>query len=204
MHLPPKKYSDLRRYVILRDVRRLACYIAWLAVFFLGAIGYNQSHQTYPEEQKILGWRLFVWMMIGAILGCFIFRIWKLFLMPYRRGKVLRSGMTNTYTPGEDPGLVNKVSYDFRLKNKLLMQGENGKKFRLAFEQKTGSYVYYTEGKTLVRYHGLPYPVDTDPTSTGGYVCAACGRMHPQLVDVCGQCGLSLIDPKDVESSAVM
>lgn len=199
MHLPPKKYPDLRRYVILRDLRRVLLYIGWLALFLFSAISYNLNHQTYPEEQKMLGWKLFGWMAVGAALGFFLFRVWKLFLMPYRRGTVLRSGFTNTYTPGEDPGLINTVSYDFRLKNKLLIEAENGKKYRLAFEQKTGSYVYYTEGKTLVRYHGLPYPVDTDSASHGGYVCVACGRMHPKWQETCDQCGLSLIDPRDVE-----
>ncbi len=199
MHLPPKKYPDLRRYVILRDLRRFLLYIGWLALFLFGAVSYNLNHQTYPEEQKMLGWKLFGWMALGAVLGFALFRVWKLFLMPYRRGVLLRSGFTNTYTPGEDPGLINAVSYDFRLKNKLLIEAENGKKYRLAFEQKTGSYVYYTEGKTLVRYHGLPYPVNTDPASHGGYVCVACGRMHPNLQQSCDQCGLSLIDPQDVE-----
>ncbi len=195
----PPRHQDLRRYVFKNDLRRILLYLTWILIFLGGAMAYNHNHQTYPPERLMIGWRLVGWMAVAIAIGFFLFRIWKFFLVPTRRGTVIRTGLAHTYTPGEEPGPRAKTSYDFRLKTTLLIRRPNGKKARLRFEQKTGSYLYYHEGMSLIRYRGLPYPIDTDPTAPHGYVCVACGRIHEELQEKCEGCGLSLIDPKELQ-----
>ncbi len=195
--LPPRN-RDLSRYVIKNDLRRICFYAAWLAIFLLGAMAYNQNHQTYPPEKRMEGWRLLVWMAIAAVTGFFLFRIWRFLTDRPRCGTVLQAGLSHTYTPGEEPGMLRQMDYDFRLKNALLLKCPNGKKARLRFEQKTGSYLYYQEGAELIRFRGLPYPINTDPRAPHGYVCVACGRIHTEWNEHCAACGLSLIDPKEI------
>ena len=40
----PSKNKDLRRYVLFKDLRKLVLYALWLAIWYLGADAYNQSH----------------------------------------------------------------------------------------------------------------------------------------------------------------
>lgn len=194
----PQKNRDLRRYVLMNDLRRACLFAAWMTVWFLGAHTYNLNHQTYPDERRMVGWRMPVWLIIGAVIGFFLFRMWKFYTLRTVRGTVLTAGLSHTYTHSEDPGAATTLEYDFRLRTALVLRRPNGKKKRLRFEQKTGSYLYYGEGAKLIRLHGLPYPINTDPAAPHGYVCAACGRMYGAWQERCELCEHSLIDPKDL------
>lgn len=211
----PKRNRDLRRYVIRHRCLRLAGYLLWLFAFLFGALAYNNAHQTYPPNRLILGWKLLVWMLIALLLGFFLFRIWKLFTDRSFEGIIERSSLSHTYTPSEDPGTVRPMSYDFRLNTRLLVRTAEGKKRYIRFEQKPGFYIYYYEGSRICHFSGLPYPIcnpENHPKPprraegaenpfddlSGGYLCAACGRMNSDSAGVCAGCMHSLIDPKDI------
>lgn len=197
----PARNRDLRRYVLKNDLTRAALYLAWLTVWFLGAHTYNQRHQTYPPERRLEGWRMLVWMLIGAAIGFFLFRIWRFFKRLPVRGTIIRAGLSHTYTHSEDPGAATALEYDFRLRTSLVLRKPNGKKRRMKFEQKIGSYQYYHEGAEILRLRGLPYPVNLDTAAPHGYVCVACGRIHPTWQEKCEVCELSLVDPRDLKST---
>ena len=201
MHRIPPKNRDLRRYVFKKAARRLILLLLWTAVWLGGALAYNQNHSNYPPERLMLGWRLALLLIIMLAVGCLLFRVWKIFTERTVSGTVVRSGITHTYTPGEDPDSTLGANYDFRLKTALLLRSQKGKKIRVRFDQKTGTYLYYREGESLVRLHGLPYPINVDPNAPHGYVCAACGRHYGTWHNVCEGCGMSLIDPKDLQIS---
>lgn len=195
----PARNRDLRRYVLKNDLRRAILFLIWLTVWFLGAHTYNLNHQTYPPERRMVGWRMLVWMLIGAAVGFFLFRLWRFFTRLPVRGRIERAGLSHTYTHSEDPGAGTALEYDFRLRTALVLRKPNGKKCRLKFEQKLGSYQYYHEGAEILRLRGLPYPINLDPNAPHGYVCVACGRMHPAWQERCELCELTLIDPKELE-----
>lgn len=197
----PVKNRDLSRYVLKRDLSRSLLFAGWMLLFFLGAHGYNMRHQTYPDARRMVGWRLVIWMAIGAVIGFFLFRMWRFFTLRTMRGKIERAGLSHAYTHSEDPGAASSLEYDFRLRTALILRLPNGKKRRLKFEQKTGSYHYYSEGARILRLHGLPYPINTDPTAPHGYVCVACGRTYKEFQERCEVCELSLIDPKDLNET---
>lgn len=195
----PSKNADLRRYVLKKELRRILLYLLWLITFYAAAVSYNLNHQTYAPEKRMEGFKMVLWMLIAATIGFFLFRIYEFFTLRAARGTVLTSRLSHTYTTTNEPLHGRRDGgYDFRLHTALILQKPNGKKQRLRFEQKTGSYQYYHEGADLIRFRSLPYPIHLDPSSPNGFVCVACGRMHKTLQSHCDQCGLSLIDPKDI------
>ncbi len=213
----PNRNRDLRRYVLRRRILQLTGYALWLAAFGFGAWFYNDSHRTYPPERRIVGWRLALWMLAAAVAGFFLFRLWRFFTQRGIEGAVVESGLSHSYTASADPGAGNPVNYDFRLNTYLVIRDKKGKRRRLRFEQKSGFYLYYYEGNSVCRLSGLPYPI-RDPGRicrppvgqtagtgrsnddlSGGYLCAACGNLNNRnLLEPCGRCGLSLVDPAEL------
>jgi hypothetical protein len=92
----------------------------------------------------------------------------------------------------------SKIDFDFRTNTALRICLANGRKKRLRFEQKNGFYYYYYEGNEILRFHGLPYPLNLDPKAPHGYLCVVCGRIHKSLQPLCDACELPLIDPAEL------
>lgn len=212
----PERNRDVRRYVLRRRVLQLLGYALLVLAFGLGACGYNQAHQTYPPEKRILGWRLAVWMLAAVLLGFLLLRVWRIFTLRTVEGTIERSRLSHTYTSSSDPGVTSPVNYDFRLHSTLTLRDGKGRRRYLSFEQKPGFYLYYYPGTHCCRLSGLPYPI-CDPARrasperrhtegardpfddlSGGYVCVACGLLNPSAEGYCARCGLSIIDPRDL------
>ena len=215
----PRKNRDLRRYVGRRRLLSIGGYAALIAIFWASARAYNAAHTTYEPHRLMLGWKLAIWMGAAVVLGFFLFRIGRLLTDKSFEGEILSSDLLHTYTSSRDPGAGKPVSYDFRLHKTLTVLTEDGKKRKLRFEQKTGSYLYYYPGTHICHFAGLPYPVADpsrrhaperkrrDPGETprddlsDGSVCVACGMLNPTERTHCAACGLSLIDPADLWQS---
>ena len=208
----PSNNRDLRRYVARNLVLRLMGYVVWIAAFWLGAQGYNDSHQTNPPEQRIVGWRMAVWMMAAAAIGFFLFRLWRLITQRGLEGRIEKSKLSHSYASSADPGAGNSINYDFRMHTYLVIRDKRGRRRRIRFEQKSGFYLYYYPGSYVRRFAGLPYPVrdprqipmiegkgDNHDDLSNGYLCVACGNLDNRDLKVpCGRCGYSLIDPAEV------
>lgn len=208
----PTCNRDLRRYVARNLLLRLGGYAVWIAVFWLGAKGYNDSHQTYPPEQRLEGWRMGLWMLAAAVIGFFLFRLWRFISQRGMEGQIESVRLSRSYTSSTDPGVGNPINYDFRVNTYLVIRNKRGKRRRIRFEQKQGFYLYYYPGGYVRRFAGLPYPIRDPrriPTVEGkgsnhddlskGYLCVACGNLNNHsLAEPCGRCGYSLIDPEKV------
>ncbi len=192
----PAKNADLRRYVFWKDAKRLVLFLLWTSAFIAGALSYNANHQTYPVHRLILGWKLALFVALTVLSGFLIFGVWKLFGARAIEGTIEKSGLSRSYSASKDPG--RSLHYDFRLNTALWIRTDKGRRRYMRFEQKNGFYHYYHEGNRIIRFHGLPYPVNLDPNATDGYVCASCGGMASQPEGVCPLCGRSLIDPKEL------
>jgi hypothetical protein len=118
-------------------------------------------------------------------------------LHPTVLGVITKTGFSNAYTHGEGTK-GESISYDFRRRSVLCLTTDKQKKRRVRFEQKNGCYWYYNEGEEIVHFHGLPYPINLDPTAPHGYICLACGRMHKEYQPKCDFCLLELVDPAKV------
>lgn len=200
LKIPPKN-KDLRRYVLFKDLRKLMLYALWLAIWYFGAYAYNQNHQSYPPERRMMGWKLLLWMLAAALLGFVLFRIWTIFTDRSYRAVITRSGLSQSYEASRDPGLHNATDYDFRLNTALQIQKlGKSKKSRIHFEQKLGFYFYYYEGTEIVKLHGLPYPiaVGSEHPDAKKRICAACGQIATGEETRCQICAHTLIDPQDL------
>ncbi len=195
----PHENRDLKRYVILRDIRRVLAYLLWLAAWLGGALSYNHNHQTYPDYRRMVGWRLFFWMLIAAASGFVLFRLWRFFTDRTFTGTIEKAGLSRSYSTSDDPATAGDTDYDFRLNTSLTVRLDDGKKKRLRFEQKRGFYHYYYEGKQIVHLHGLPYPIRLDHEGMDGFVCAACGAWSNKLHSHCDICHHTMIDPKNLQ-----
>jgi hypothetical protein len=213
----PQVNRDLIRFVRWQRIRQIGGYLLWLAVFALSAWFYNDSHQTYPPERRMVGWRLALLMLVAALSGFFIFRMWKFFRCRTVEGRIERAALSHTYTTTEDPGQMKSLNYDFREHTYLIVRTDRGKRRRIRFEQKTGFYLYYYPGSYICRFSELPYPIcdparrcrpDTEESATretkrhhddlsNGRICVACGFLN-RGHEICDRCGFSLIDPNDV------
>ena len=194
----PKKNRDLIRLVIRRGVLRLLGWLLWTALWIGGALSYNANHQTYPAYRLITGWKMFFLSLLATLTGFLIFRGWKFFTDRTCRGVIVTSGLSHSYSASSDPGKAG-MDYDFRINTALKLRTDDGKVRRLRFEQKNGFYHYYHEGNRIVRFHGLPYPINLDPTAANGFVCAACGFWSEQPINRCDLCHHSMIDPKELD-----
>lgn len=193
----PKKNRDLAIYVRRRDIIRLICFALWVVLFIGGALFYNYEHQTYPEYRRMVGWRMAVWAVGAVVSGFLLFRVWKIFLDRSFAGTIVDTGLSRSWSASDDPGAA--TDYDFRLKTRLKVRTDRGRLRRIRFEQKPGFYLYYHEGNRVVHFHGLPYPVNTDPLAKSGYVCTVCGRHSKDCIDLCPACRKSIIDPADLK-----
>ena len=212
----PKENRDLIRYSRRRRLAQLTGYAAFVAAFALGANAYNASHQTYPPEQQLLGWRLVLWMAVAVVAGFFLFRMWRLFTLRALSGRILSSKLSHGYVSSDDPGMSSRVDYEFRLRSALTVEDECGRRHAIRFEQKNGFYLYYYPETRLARFSGLPYPLcdpktacrpqrsrgagEDDPHDdlSNGHICVACGLLNRSLEQPCARCGLSLIDPEKI------
>lgn len=204
MYKIPKQYKDLRRHLFYKDLKKIILFLIWISIFLIGAISYNQNHQTYTDARKILGWKLVIWLAFAAVSGFLLFRMWTFFSDRTYSGKIHYTTLSYSYTPSADPYAIKSLTYESRTDKKLQIIRNNGKKRTLRFEQKIGSYWYYNEGESIVHFHGCPYPLNLDPAATHGYVCVACGRMYESYIDECENCYLSIIDPAELEKQTRM
>jgi hypothetical protein len=127
--------------------------------------------------------------------------MWRLITDRTLVGVIESSGLSHGYTPSEDKTLLQGGDYDFRLHTVLVIRTRSGKHRRIRFEQKNGFYLYYHEDNRIIRFRGLPYPLNTDPEAKNGYVCSACGFWSKQRMEHCPACHRSVILPDEVEQA---
>ena len=195
----PKQNRDLKRYVLKKDIRRVVLYLLWMLAWYSGAVFYNYSHQTYPPERRMEGWRLLLWMLASAALGFFFFRIYLFFTDKSYRGVITVSGLSQSYEASRDPGLSNSIDWDFRLNTALRISVPGEKQTRrVHFEQKRGFYFYYYEGTEILKLRGLPYPLAVGNRHPDALpkVCLACGQIAGTDETQCSVCFHTLVDPE--------
>lgn len=208
--LPPRN-RDLKRYANCRKLLRVLGYALWISGFGFGALYYNSMHQaSHTYHRPIVGWKFAIWISAAVILGFFVFRVEKLFTQRQLEGTVVESSLSHSYTPSADPGVGNRLNYDFRVNTYLIIRTDQGKRRRIRFEQKAGFYLYYYPNTRICRFSGLPYPLAAPNHShnsnkkkhhddlSDGYLCVACGFLNNHDLSLpCGSCGHSLIDPTE-------
>lgn len=192
----PNTNQDLRKYVRKKRFLRLLPFFLWMLLGTVGIVSYQHRNTSFANPTPLGGWKLPILLGILTLSGCFLFRLFPLLRDRTCSGTVISSKLRHDYSASEDPGVTSSVQYDFRVKMSVCIVDTKSKKHRIRFEQKDGFYAYYEVGTQLVHFSGLPYPIRTDENN--GYLCVACGTVHPMFSNTCEQCGHSLIHPKDL------
>lgn len=195
----PSKNADLRRYVLREDGFRLLGFAAWIAFWTFGVILFNRNRENLPESARLVGWKMILFLVLLYLVGGLVCKIWRLFSRPTLRGKVLSSSLTHSYSSSGDPGLLRDADYEFRTNAKLILVTGKGKRRSVVFEQKPGSYVYYSEGREILRFHGLTYPLALEQKPGEPYLCVACGNFTPDADAPCPICRHSIINPAEIK-----
>ena len=214
----PSRNADVLHYLRKQRALRILLFLGWITLLTLAAVYFNHTHRA-SVLPKIIGWRLLVWIAFALVSGVLLFRIPSLFTDRSFEGEIVRSSLSHTYSASGDSKNETEGNYNFRLNTVLQVRCTDGKLRKLRFEQKPGFFLYYHEGNTICHLAGLPYPVadparmtapprrkwTPDEDSTGStltdpqkaFLCVACGHFYPTPTR-CENCGLSLIDPKDI------
>lgn len=195
----PQEHRDLIRYVRRKQWRRALGCLLFLGLWLYTALAYNREHATYSPEKRFVGGRMALWMGVGAVLGFFLFRIYRFVTQRTVAGTIFAEKTSHTYASSADPGAFRPVQYAERIHVVLRIKGTRGKTRRVRFEQKNGFYRYYAHGARVVRFAELPYPVRLDADETTGLVCAACGEWHTAEHTHCEKCGHTLLRPEELQ-----
>lgn len=194
----PARNRDLRRLVLRRRLTRIGIYLLWLFLLTVGFLQFNAAHERHP----LAPWQIALWLGGGAVLGFFLFRVWRLFTDRSCIGVISYSGLSHGIRGDE-----------FRLNTALrLTDASTGKRRRLRFEQKNGFYLLYHEGVRICKFSALPFPLpdprtvpSPDPAGANGpddpaagAFCVVCGRVNPSDAAECEVCHHSLIRPEDL------
>lgn len=203
----PKANADLRRYALWKNLKYLLGYIAYIALmasaflFFL-----NGRH----ENLEPLRWWVYpVFCVAVLISGWFIFCMNRFVGDRSFTGRIV----SMTFKRDFDRGLNRQagLSVDDHTYVKITVTDAKGRRRRtkvMLFDD--GYDGYFREGRTLVKYRGLNYPLCLQSEEEGVHLCSVCGvrtyykegkmihgETQPKLDGnklICRACGHTLID----------
>ena len=171
-HTIPKENQDLRRYATWRNLWRLLGYIAYIAVL---AAAFAFFLLGRHEDAEPLRW--WIYPLYGAVVlvsGWFVFNMTRFCCDRTVSGVV--SDMS--YQRSFDRGLNRKagLSIDDHTYVKMKLVTSRGRTRRIKVMLFDDGYDgYYAEGRTVVKYRGLNYPVCLESEEKGAHICAVCG-----------------------------
>ena len=201
----PKENSDLRRYAVLKQVKRAVGFLAYCATFALAYHFYLQGALREPLPP------LFLAIFIAAVVisGVMIFRFDRLFTDKSVSGKIVSIEVTRSYGRG-----MNRragFSLDFHTYNNITLTDGGGRRHRIKVQLfDDGFDGYYREGETIAAFRGLNYPLSLDAEGRGEHICTVCGvrcydrdRGEEGLIrkgedGLCPSCRRTMIDSKEI------
>ncbi len=171
-HTIPKENSDLRRYATWRNLWRLLGYIAYIAVL---AVAFAFFLLGRHEDAEPLRW--WIYPLYGAVVlvsGWFVFNMTR-----FCRDRTVSGVVSDmSYQRSFDRGLNRKagLSIDDHTYVRMKIVTPSGRKRKIRVMLFDDGYDgYYAEGRTVVKYRGLNYPVCLESEEKGAHICAVCG-----------------------------
>ncbi len=202
----PKENGDIKRYALWKNLKYILGYILYIGVMAAAFLFFlNGRHENLPE----IGWWVHpVFTAAVLISGWFIFCMSRFVCDRSFSGKIVSMTLSRDFGRGLNRQAGFSIDDHTYLKIKAV--NEKGKKRKVKvtlFDDGFGGY--YGEGKTLIKYRGLNYPICLESEEEGNHICAVCGvrtfykegRMihgeaEPKRIGdliVCRSCGHTLI-----------
>ncbi len=195
----PKENADLRKYAFMRNLKRLALYIAYCAMWVLA----YKFYLDYSYINKPL-----VWWVLLIFAGAVLLSGWFLCSMTAFASERSFSGRIESmkiYREFSKKSAMLKTA-EIQMYRGLIIRDEDGKRRKLKFKMRDAGFDgYYTEGGTVAYFRGTQYPLCFEGDEAGACMCVVCGsRNYAEWRDGvkgerpthCSLCGHSIIDVK--------
>ena len=208
----PEENSDLKKYATIQIIWRPLAYVGFLVFMTLAFIFFLLGRHENAEPLHPIVYPIYAAVVLAA--GWFIFNMTKLFTDKSLCGTIKDMGFERSF----DRGLNRKagVSLDDHTYVKIKVLTPSGKKKRVKVMLFDDGYDgYYAEGRTLVRFKGLNYPLCLESERNGAHLCAVCGvrtyykegkmihgEIAPEIRDgliICRACNHTLINVDSLE-----
>ena len=193
----PKECQDVRRTAFMRNFKRIALFLLYVALWTLGYLFYLSN----PNNKPFSWWAMLIFCALIAVSGFFIFNMGKFLTEKSFVGIIKSMSVSRTY--GRGVTRDGRFKIDYHTYRVLKIIDSNGKKRKLKFQLFDDGYdLYYREGDTVVYFRGTIYPLSLEAEERGEHICVNCGvrvletKKHgerPTNTDFCEVCGKSLV-----------
>lgn len=168
----PKENRDLQRYALWRNLWRLLGYVAYVTVL---AVAFASFLAGRHEDAEPLKW--WIYPLYGAVVlvsGWFIVNMTRFFGDSTVCGVIKEMSFERNF----DRGLNRKagISIDDHTYVRMRIVTPSGRTRRIRVMLFDDGYDgYFAEGRTVVKYRGLNYPICLESEEEGIHICAVCG-----------------------------
>ena len=209
----PEKNKDLRKYALWKNLKYLLGYLAYITVMAAAFIFFlNGRH----EDAEPLHWIVYViYPAVILVSGWFIFFMTRFVSDKSLSGEIVEMAFLRDF--GRGINREAKFSLDDHTYVKMWVKDGKGKRRRVKATLFDDGYDgYYKEGRTLIKFRGLNYPICPESEAEGAHLCAVCGvrtyykkgkmkdgEAMPKLIDgvmICRSCGHTLMDIESWET----
>lgn len=203
----PNKNKDLRRYAVWRNLKYVLGFVTYVALMAAAFLFFLNGRN---EDLDPLHWCVYIiYPAVVLVSGWFIFRMTRFFTDKSFSGKIESMSFSRDF--GRGINRRGRFSFDYHTYRTVVVRDGKGRKRRARVTLFDDGYDgYFKEGRTLVNYRGLNYPVCLESEDEGAHICTVCGvrtyykegkmkdgESVPETVDglmICRACGHTLIN----------
>ena len=193
----PRENRDVRRAAFMRNFKRIALFILYIAMWIAGYYFYL----LYPINKPFEWWVMLIFGLAILTSGFFIFNVGAFLSERSCVGVIKSMSISRNYGRGVTRDGRFKIDYHtYRI---LKIIDSKGKKRQLRFQLFDDGYdLYYREGDTVVTFRGMSYPLSLEAEARGEHICINCGvrvietKKHGEReanTEYCEACGKSLV-----------
>ena len=198
----PKSNRDIRACAFFTNFRRIALYVAYIAMWVLGYKFYLMS----PTNKPFVLWVMLIFCAVIAISGWILFDMTRFILEHSFTGKIESMRVSRTY--GRGVTRQGRFKIDYHTYRVLVVKDAKGRRKKLRFQLFDDGYdLYYREGDRVTYFRGTRYPLCHEAEERGEHICVLCGvrvnepKHHGERAvdtDYCSACGKTLIKIEDL------
>ncbi len=168
----PEENFDLCKYAKWNNVKYPLFYIAYVVFFAVAFIFYVSGRHESFEPLKI--WVYPLYALVILVSGWFVCMMNRFVSDVSFTGKVVSMSFTRNFDRGLSRNASTKIDEHTYLK--MTCVDDSGKRRKIKVMLFADGYDgYYGEGKTIVKFKGLNYPICSESESEGAHLCAVCG-----------------------------
>ena len=168
----PKENADLKKYAFWHNWWRPFAYAAYIAVLFAAFTFFVLGRHENMEPLKLWVYPVFTAAVLAS--GWFIFNVKRFFFDRGVSGVIFEMSFERRFGRGLNRSAG--VTIDDHTYVKMTVKKDSGRKQKIRVTLFDDGYDgYYAEGREIVKYRGLNYPICLESERDGSHLCAVCG-----------------------------